>query len=400
VQQASRAVQLQRAERRGNRECQVFTTSLSAGFVRIGRHARCYMVAEMSPRVSVVIRSYNRLPQLAELLARLLEQRHDAFEIVVVEQSTERPAAAVARLAELARDARLRVLYGPPLGGARARNVGVAAARGDVIVLLDDDDLPVGDTWITQMEAPFSDPACLGVTCRHLWRENDQPSPAYRWFARRRCMRYSWLLKTPSTFNRHDEPVRPVDYVHGTGGAIRRAAYERFGGWDPDTPIEDELSFSLRVAAGKRAEEHFAFVPEPLLRRGLDLGGGLGKRQLTAAGFYTKFMTFVHRIMARYRPVRVRALYPLYVLAGAVFVLDWMWNDSRKYSTTLRRLAGASAFLALLPVHALAMARVPFGRPDEAAGPGSAHLGGAPAKSTPADAPHALHHHVQANPDG
>ena len=41
------------------------------------------------PRVSLVIRSYNRLPVLAALVEQLLRQRHDAFEIVVVEQSTE-----------------------------------------------------------------------------------------------------------------------------------------------------------------------------------------------------------------------------------------------------------------------------------------------------------------------
>src|SRR6188768_4222249 len=137
----------------------------------------------MSSRVTVVIRSYNRLPQLVELLARLLQQRHDAFDVVVVDQSTERPAAAVQRLDELARDERLRILSHPPLGGARARNLGVAAARGEVIVLVDDDDLPVGDDWLAGMEAPFADPACLGVTCRHLWREDDHPSRAYRWFA-------------------------------------------------------------------------------------------------------------------------------------------------------------------------------------------------------------------------
>lgn len=328
----------------------------------------------MSSRVTVVIRSYNRLPQLVELLVNLLQQRHDAFEVVVVEQSTERPAAMIQRLDELARDERLRILWYPPLGGARARNIGVAAARGDVIILLDDDDLPIGDDWIARMEAPFADPACLGVTCRHLWREDDRPSRAYRWIARRRCMRYSPLLRTPSTYTRLDEPVRPVDYVHGTGGAIRRSAFERFGGWDTDTPIEDELSFSLRAASLKEAGEYFAFVPEPTLRRGLDLAGGLGKRQLTAAGFYTKFMTFVHRILGRYLPVRVRALYPLYVLAGAVFVLDWMWNDSQRYATTMRRLTGAAAFFLLLPVHAARMVRVPFGRTDDAARPGSAQL--------------------------
>lgn len=330
----------------------------------------------MTPRVSVVIRSFNRLPSLVELLDRLFAQTHDSFEVVIVDQSTERPESAVARLDALSRDPRVINKTFPPLGGARARNIGVGLTRGEVIVLLDDDDMPVGENWLARMEAPFADPECLGVTCRHLWREDDRPSSLYRWVARRKCMRLSPILQTPSVYNRTDEPVRPVDYVHGTGGAVRRSAFERFGGWDTDTPIEDELSFALRVLAGKRETEYFAFVPEPTLRRGLDVDGGLGKRALTPAAFYTKFMTFVHRILGRYRRNRVRWLYPLYVLSGLVFVIDWIWNDALRYPTTARRL-GASAWFALtLPLHATKMLRVPLGTASGAAVPGSPQLVG------------------------
>src|SRR5687767_4770235 len=94
------------------------------------------------PRVSVVVRSYNRLSILSELLAALLAQDHDSFEIVVVEQSTNRPPVDVARIEQLAADPRVRILRHEPLGGPRARNVGVRASRGDVIVFIDDDDLP------------------------------------------------------------------------------------------------------------------------------------------------------------------------------------------------------------------------------------------------------------------
>ena len=98
---------------------------------------------------SIVVRSYNRLPALCELLEALLAQDAPgvAFEIVVVEQSTQPPAPAVAaRLAELAADPRVRVLRRPPLGGAGARNEGVRATRGRIVLLMDDDDLPGGPT--------------------------------------------------------------------------------------------------------------------------------------------------------------------------------------------------------------------------------------------------------------
>src|SRR5262245_66688280 len=86
-----------------------------------------------APRVSVIVRSYNRLPALAELLEALLAQDHDSFEVVVIEQTEAADADERdrARLDELARDPRIRVLHHPPLGGPGARNAGVRASTGD-----------------------------------------------------------------------------------------------------------------------------------------------------------------------------------------------------------------------------------------------------------------------------
>src|SRR5262245_36251503 len=120
----------------------------------------------MVPRLSVVIRSHNRLAALAELLAALLAQDHDSFELVVVDQSTDRPPADLARVEALAADPRVRVLRFPPLGGPGARNTGVRNARGNLFVFIDDDDLPHGNDWLRRHEANFSDPRCLGVTGR------------------------------------------------------------------------------------------------------------------------------------------------------------------------------------------------------------------------------------------
>jgi glycosyltransferase involved in cell wall biosynthesis len=316
----------------------------------------------VAPRVSVVVRSYNRLPALCELLDVLLGQDHDSFEVVVVDQSTQHPAEATARLAELERDPRLRVLRFPPLGGARARNTGVAAARGGVVVLVDDDDLPVGSDFLRLMEAPFrEDPALVGVTCRHYWGDQETISPVYRALARRRCMRFSPLLRLPWTYPRLDEAVARVDYVHGTGGAYRRDVFARFGGWDDDTPIEDETSLGIRVGRGLTGGERIAFDPRPRLRRRMDVDGGLAKRKLTPARFYARFMTFVHHILGRYYPTRLRALYPLYVLAGLQWTVSWIWADSQAHDTVARKLLGTVGFAAALPYHAWKAMREPLG---------------------------------------
>src|SRR5262245_61056271 len=135
---------------------------------------------DTAPRVSVVVRSYNRLSILSELLTALLAQDHDSFEIVVVEQSTHRPPADVARVEQLARDPRGRILRHEPLGGPRARNVGVRASRGEVIVFIDDDDLPANRDWLRAHEANFADPRCLGATGRSILENTDPSVPPYR----------------------------------------------------------------------------------------------------------------------------------------------------------------------------------------------------------------------------
>jgi hypothetical protein len=184
-------------------------------------------------------------------------------------------------------------------------------------------------------------------------------------------MRFSPLLRLPRTYVCHEQPVAPVHYVHGTGGAIRRSAIERYGGWDEDTPIEDEVSFGLRLQLQRAPGHYLAFDPRPLLRRRGDLEGGLGKRQLTAAGFYRKAMTFVHRVLGRYHPVRVRLLYPLYALAALAWTLNWVWGDSRRHSSTLEAVGGSLKFLAMWPLHTLAMVREPLGRREHAKAPAS-----------------------------
>lgn len=321
-------------------------------------------MSEGAPRVSVVIRSYNRLPALCELLEIVLGQRHDAFEVIVIEQSTEHPADAAARLAELERDPRLQVVRVPPLGGSKARNLGVEHVRGEIAVFVDDDDLPVGDGFLAAIERPFADPRCMGVTCRHVW-SSDEISPIYRFYAWRRCMQFSPVLRVPYTYPRYDRPRRDADYVHGSGGAIRRAVFEIVGGWDEDAPVEDETSLGIRMGrafAERGRGEYLAFDPGAILRRRMDVPGGLAKRYMGAPRFYGRFMTFVHRILGRYHPVRVRALYPLYVLAGWRWTVAWIWADSQAHDTVGKKLLGTLGFTLALPWHATRMLREPLGR--------------------------------------
>ncbi|HET6612607.1 MAG TPA: glycosyltransferase [Kofleriaceae bacterium] len=304
------------------------------------------------PEVSIVVRSYNRLPLLCELLELLLAQDHQSFEIVVVEQSNRPDPDAEARLRQLEEDARLRVLRHPPLGGARARNVGVEASRGDLILFIDDDDLPAGNQWIAAHVANFRDPKCMGVSGR---QENTagETNPYGRRadLAYRRCQMFSPLLKLPWAYVRQTRRKVPVDGVHGTNGAIRREAFERFGGWDVDTRIEDEASFGYRAQRAMTDGEYFCFDPRPVVVRRLDVRGGLDKRFMTAGQYCERLLDFAHHIIGRYFPGRIKWLYPLYALALYGWTVDWIWTDSQRYATLPARVGATVWMLGALPFH-------------------------------------------------
>jgi glycosyltransferase involved in cell wall biosynthesis len=302
------------------------------------------------PLVSVIVRSFNRLPQLCDLVDTLLGQTWSNLEIVVVEQSTETPPDAAARLQQLASDPRVRILRRRPLGGAAARNVGVEHARGEVFLFIDDDDLPMDEHWVAMHMRVLEDPKCLGASGKHI--HNDELEHRFSPFfeAVTGTLSYDPILKISTTYVQHDRRRVPVQAIHGTNASLRRGAWQRFGGWDEDTAIEDEVSFCFRAAEMKQPDEYFAYDPRPVMLRNRDVRGGLGKRQMTVSTFFGHYIDFIHRIIGRYHPRRVILLYPFYLLLAYFMSVGTIWQHSRRYRTLISRVGAAVQLLLELPV--------------------------------------------------
>ena len=87
-------------------------------------------------RISAILPTYNRAHTLGRALASVFAQSRAADEVIVVDDGSTDGSPAV-----LARFPQVRLLRLPDNGGAaRARNRGVAEARGDCIAFIDSDD--------------------------------------------------------------------------------------------------------------------------------------------------------------------------------------------------------------------------------------------------------------------
>lgn len=141
-----------------------------------------------APLISVVVPSHDRPLRLRWLLNALEEQSFTGFEVVVVHDSSGGETDALLAGHPL-RPLGLRV---DPCGPARKRNVGVQAARADLVVFTDDDCRPPAD-WLERLHGAASrspgavvqgrvapDPDEIAVLHHATWarsQEVEPPSP-------------------------------------------------------------------------------------------------------------------------------------------------------------------------------------------------------------------------------
>ncbi|MEP7356397.1 MAG: glycosyltransferase family A protein, partial [Anaerolineales bacterium] len=89
-----------------------------------------------SPRITVIVNSYNSRPYIAEALDSVLAQTLAPFELLVMDDGSTDGTADVVR----AYGPRVQWHQQPRAGVAAARNNIVPRARGDLIAFLDADD--------------------------------------------------------------------------------------------------------------------------------------------------------------------------------------------------------------------------------------------------------------------
>lgn len=105
-----------------------------------------------TPRISVLVCTRNRPGSIGTCLRSILSSPLQAMELVVVDQSTDDQTRAVVQT--LTSDPRLRYIQTPTKGLARARNIGIRAAKTGII-LFTDDDVIAEPTWVEGILSEF-----------------------------------------------------------------------------------------------------------------------------------------------------------------------------------------------------------------------------------------------------
>ncbi len=193
------------------------------------------MRTSLSPRITVLIRTFNEQKHLGRLLDMLDRQTERDFEIVLVDSGSADRTLHIAegRVQRIIRIDSRNFTFGYSL------NVGCRASRGTVVVIVSAHAIPANEQWLAALTRPFEDSRVAMVYGRHIGAEQTK-LPERRDFAR-------FFPKQPG----------PRRYGNNANSAIRRSVWEQ-------QPFDERLTGLEDIAWAKNAtKQGLTVVYEP-----------------------------------------------------------------------------------------------------------------------------------------
>jgi GT2 family glycosyltransferase len=185
-----------------------------------------------NPLVTVLIVTWNRKDDVLEAVRSVYAQSYRPVEVLVVDNgSTDGTLDALAQTYPQARS----IALGENAGASAGRNAGIAAARGDIIFLLDSDASLGPDTLTSAVSKLQSEPAVGVIACKIVNAATKQLD-----------RHAGWAFSEKDRADQ-DRPWRAYRFSEG-GAAVRREVFERAGDfWDRLFFGREGEELSLRI---------------------------------------------------------------------------------------------------------------------------------------------------------
>lgn len=182
-------------------------------------------------KISIITVCYNAAGTLVDTLDSVAAQTYADIEHVVVD------GGSTDGTVELVKNHGQRVsnwVSEPDRGIYDAMNKGVAMATGDVVGILNADDVYADDAVLTQVADVFADPAIDACYADLVYVDQCDSSKIVRYW---KSQAYEDGL-----FERGWMPAHPTFFV-------RKAVYEKFGGFDLSFPRQADFELTMRFLA-------------------------------------------------------------------------------------------------------------------------------------------------------
>jgi glycosyltransferase involved in cell wall biosynthesis len=172
------------------------------------------------PVCSIVIRAYNEEQHIARLLTGILEQTVKNVQIILVDSGSQDATVAIASRFPV------EIVHIQPqdFTFGRSLNLGIAAAKADLVVMASAHVYPVYPDWLEKLLEPFADPQ-IGLAY------GKQRGGASSKYSEHQVFR-SWYPDQPALRQTHP-------FCNNANAAIRRSLWEQHPFDDQLTGLED-----------------------------------------------------------------------------------------------------------------------------------------------------------------
>ncbi len=181
-----------------------------------------------SPRISVVVCTFNGRRTIRECLEGLKKMRYPDYEVIVVDDGSKDGTAAIAR------ECGCRVISTENRGLSAARNTGLECATGEIVAYLDDDACPDPD-WLDYLAAAFRTTEYAGVGGPNIPLPDDGPIA-------------SCIAKVPGGPTHVLLSDTEAEHIPGCNMAFRKTWLQAIGGFDPQFRVAgDDVDACWRI---------------------------------------------------------------------------------------------------------------------------------------------------------
>ena len=196
-------------------------------------------------RISVVIPTYNRADSLPRALSSVQSQTLPAEEVIVVDDGSRDGTESLIR----EHYPRVRYLRQRNGGVSRARNLGIAAARGEWIALLDSDDAWLPTKLAAQRAALRRHPWMRICHTEEIWIRNGR--------------RVNPMAKHGKSGGHIFRACLPRCVISPSAAILHRSLINELGAFDENLPACEDYDLWLRICA----TEPVAYVPQPQIQK-------------------------------------------------------------------------------------------------------------------------------------
>ena len=183
-----------------------------------------------TPRVSVIMPTFNRAHCLERAIDSVLDQTFRDYELIVVDDgSTDHTADLLKRYGDS-----LKSIHQQNRGVSAARNTGIRAARGELIALLDSDDCWLPTKLERQVDFFETHPQAQVCQTEEIWIRNSR-----RVNPKHRHRKFSGLIFEKSL---------PLCLVSPSAVMVRKKLFDTVGLFDERLPACEDYDLWLRVS--------------------------------------------------------------------------------------------------------------------------------------------------------